>query len=93
MCCIALARKVLNAVPEMYGKSEPSIGIVTPYRPQAQLLQKMIMDAGLQKQIQAGTVHRFQGLEFTVVIFDTVESSGLGIDPSKPRHLILDVVG
>jgi AAA domain/PLD-like domain len=85
LCSIALARKVLNASPEMKAKSEPSIGIVTPYHPQAQLLQKLIMDmdAGFQKQIQAGTVHRFQGLEFDVVIFDTVESPGLGKNSSE----------
>jgi superfamily I DNA and/or RNA helicase len=84
LCSIALARKVLNSAPkEMKEKSEPCIGIVTPYRAQAQLLQKLIKDAELQKQIQAGTVHRFQGLEFDVVIFDTVESHGM-----KPAKFI-----
>jgi len=47
---------------------------VTPYRKQAELLQYLIQDAGLKDLVRAGTVHRFQGLEFEVVIFDTVES-------------------
>jgi AAA domain/PLD-like domain len=76
-CSLEFARKVVNALPERKGSGEPVIGIVTPYRPQAKLLQKMVLDAGLQKLVQAGTIHRFQGLEFDVVIFDTVESPGL----------------
>ncbi len=76
-CSLELARKVMNALPEIKGREEPIIGIVTPYRPQAKLLQKLVLDAGFQKQVQAGTIHKFQGLEFDVVIFDTVESSGL----------------
>lgn len=56
---------------------EPAIGIVTPYRPQAQLLQSLLKeDAGLHTHVQAGTVHRFQGLEFDIIIFDTVASIG-----------------
>lgn len=74
---MALARQILASVPEMKQKAERCIGIVTPYRPQAQLLQKLIRDEGLQNWVQAGTVHRFQGLEFDAVIFDTVESPGL----------------
>lgn len=54
--------------------SGPCIGIATPYKLQARLLQSLIADAGLQNQLQAGTVHKFQGLEFEIVIFDTVES-------------------
>jgi len=77
LCSIALARQVLASVPEMKQNAERSIGIVTPYRPQAQLLQRLVAEAGLQNWVQAGTVHRFQGLEFDVVIFDTVESPGL----------------
>jgi hypothetical protein len=77
LCRLALARRILASVPEMKQRAERSIGIVTPYRPQAQLLQKLIKDDGLQNWVQAGTVHRFQGLEFDAVIFDTVESPGL----------------
>lgn len=75
LCCVSLARKLLDDQPELK-KPEPTIGIVTPYRPQAQLLQSLIKDADMQMHVQAGTVHRFQGLEFDVIIFDTVESTG-----------------
>ncbi len=34
----------------------------------------MVKDAGLNKYIRVGTVHRFQGLEAEVIIFDTVDS-------------------
>lgn len=77
LCSMALARRVLAAVPEMKQKAERCVGIVAPYRAQAQLLQSLIRDEGLQNWVQAGTIHRFQGLEFDAVIFDTVESPGL----------------
>jgi hypothetical protein len=95
LCCLALARQVLASAPEMKQQSEHCIGIVTPYRPQLLLLQNLIRDEGLQKWVQAGTVHRFQGLEFDVVIFDTVESPGLapgdfiaGLKESNSMRLI-----
>ncbi len=77
LCCLAIARKALASLPDLDKQTEPRIGIIAPYRPQAQLIQKMVANAGLQQQVQAGTVHRFQGLEFDIVIFDTVESPGL----------------
>jgi hypothetical protein len=75
LCCVSLARRALEECPELK-KPEPTVGIVTPYRAQAQLLQSLLKDAGLHECVQAGTIHRFQGLEFDVLIFDTVESSG-----------------
>jgi hypothetical protein len=85
LCSLAIARKALASMPaiEKDKQTEPRIGIITPYAPQAKLIQKLVKEAGrdLPHQIQAGTVHRFQGLEFDVVIFDTVESPG--IDPTE----------
>jgi len=48
------------------------IGIITPFRPQANLIQKILKDLGLDKDdlVTADTVHRFQGGEKEVVIFD-----------------------
>ena len=74
LCAIALARQVLLSLP--YDSKQPDkqrIGIVAPYSKQAKLLLNLIKDAGLENLVKAGTVHRFQGLEFDVVIFDTVE--------------------
>jgi hypothetical protein len=80
-CCIALARQILATLPErQVQKGEFRIGLVTPYARQAVKLQRLVKDAGLTNVIRAGTVHRFQGLEAEVVIFDTVESS-----PVKPK--------
>ena len=75
LCSIALARQALSTLPEdgtQQGKQR--IGIVTPYRKQSKLLQNLINDASLKELVRVGTVHKFQGLEFDVVIFDTVES-------------------
>jgi superfamily I DNA and/or RNA helicase/ssDNA-binding Zn-finger/Zn-ribbon topoisomerase 1 len=59
-----------------------SIGIITPFRPQANLIQKIVEDRGLEKQVQSDTVHRFQGEEKDIIIFDLVTS--------QPTHLTDD---
>ncbi|MFL5624528.1 MAG: AAA domain-containing protein, partial [Ktedonobacteraceae bacterium] len=82
LCTMEIARQALDSLPEREIKSgEFRIGIVTPYRKQAELLQQMIKDAHLQKTMRAGTVHRFQGLEAEVIIFDTVDSPPLSPSP------------
>lgn len=48
-----------------------SIGIISPFRPQANLIQKIVEDENLSKEIEADTVHRFQGGEKQIIIFDT----------------------
>lgn len=56
-----------------------SIGYVTPYRAQANLmdllLEEMDKMGDNQADIIAATVHRFQGSERDVMIFDTVDST------------------
>ncbi len=82
LCTIAIARRTLLSLgnhPNQEGTER--IGIVTPYSKQAKLLQRLIEDNGMKHLVRAGTVHKFQGLEFDVVIFDTVESS-----PVPPRR-------
>ncbi len=76
LCSLAVARQALSSLP-----SRPSdlgnpyrVGIVTPYSKQAQLIQRMVKAEKLESQIRVGTVHRFQGLEFEIIVFDTVES-------------------
>lgn len=85
LCSIILARQALGSLPRPNASSQSNterVGIVTPYRKQADLLRRLIKDAGLQCEVRAGTVHKFQGLEFEVVIFDTVET--------RPLHPIPD---
>lgn len=50
-----------------------SIGIITPYRAQARLLHRILRETE-QKNVKAATVHRFQGSEQNVIIFDAVDS-------------------
>ncbi len=50
-----------------------NIGIITPYRSQANLISKLIKDLNLQSKISADTVHKFQGLEKDIIIFDITD--------------------
>ena len=88
LCTIAITRQVLSSLPGNADKEDKQqIGVVTPYTKQAKLLQNLIKDAGIEKCVRAGTVHRFQGLEFDVVIFDTVDSCGVStIEFTSGRH-------
>jgi hypothetical protein len=44
--------------------------VISPYRPQAELLGAMIRSRGLERDATAGTIHAFQGSEASVVIVD-----------------------
>lgn len=84
LCSFQLACQVLATLPEPSFSLQDErfrVGIVTPYRSQADFLQGMVKDAGLSRYIRVGTVHRFQGLEAEAIIFDTVESLPLQPDP------------
>lgn len=51
--------------------TEGSTGYVTPYKPQADAMQKAVRKAGIG--IETGTSHKFQGREFDTVIFDLMQ--------------------
>jgi len=71
--CLDIAEQVLSSHrTEAQDGSEPRILIVSPYRPHSRLLELMIHDHGLARDIRAGTAHSFQGSEADVVIFDLV---------------------
>ena len=57
-------------------KSSKDVGYITPYNAQAKLMRN-ILDKENMKNVECGTVHRFQGNEKDIIIFDTVESYGL----------------
>jgi len=63
---------------EAYVGGAKSIGYVTPYRAQANLMELLLEDIYEKERnvtdIIAATVHRFQGSERDVMIFDTVDS-------------------
>lgn len=68
----------VQLIHEAYLGGMRSIGYVTPYRAQAilieQLLDEMLRDKLDDADIIAATVHRFQGSERDMMIFDTVDS-------------------
>jgi hypothetical protein len=65
-------------IHESYLAGARSIGYVTPYRAQANLMELVLEDLYanelLTADIIAATVHRFQGSERDVMVFDTVDS-------------------
>ena len=56
------------------------VAIVTPFRPQANLLQGLLKKSGITESLKVGTVHILQGAECPVVIFSPV----YGIDDRSP---------
>ena len=64
---IKLAQKYFD------NNSIKEIGIISPYRKQANILAKLIREAGLISKATADTVHKFQGLEKDLIIFDITD--------------------
>ena len=59
----------LNGVVE----ANHDLGICTPYSAQARHIQKLLKEDSLDKLVQCGTVHRFQGDERRIVLFEIPE--------------------
>ncbi len=47
------------------------IGIISPFRAQTNLIRRMVKDQNIEKNVMVDTVHRFQGYERELIIFDT----------------------
>lgn len=66
-------------IQEAYISGATSIGYVTPYRAQANLMELLLEEIyekeRMEADIIAATVHRFQGSERDVMVFDTVDSA------------------
>lgn len=76
-----LAMEVAGTILAESHSSPPSIAIIAPYRAQVRLLGQRLREeqrAGspLGTNIEAGTIHQFQGSEADVVIFDLVDGEG-----------------
>jgi hypothetical protein len=69
---------VARALAAQRVKQGRKVGIVMPYRAQADLVQEMVKEDGLELSISVGTAHAFQGREFDTVIFDLVDNNGTG---------------
>ncbi len=63
LLAVNLAKKALE-------NGYQSIGIISPFRAQANLIQKIIKDEKLDKVVESDTVHKFQGGEKQLIIFD-----------------------
>lgn len=75
LVCGALARRLVTT------GNRTTVGIITPYAPQARLINKIAKDWELLDRLKISTVHRFQGGEEETIIFDTVEGAGTFIAP------------
>ena len=58
------------------GETEYRVGVCTPYSAQSKVLQRVLVGAGLDSMVEAGTVHRYQGDEKHVMILDIPDSHG-----------------
>lgn len=57
-----------------------SIGIISPYKAQTRLIKALVdMDPELREKVVVSNVHRFQGSEKDLIIFDVVDSTGLPV--------------
>ena len=66
-----------------------SVAIVTPYVQQSRLIRKLLSNARISSdRVECKTVHRFQGNERDMVIFDTVDTK-----PMKPGVLLAGTKG
>lgn len=64
-----------RALVELHHENGETTGVVTPYVVQAEATLEALRDVepGGRPLAEVGTAHRFQGREFPIVVFDTVE--------------------
>jgi hypothetical protein len=71
--CVDVANRMLrDDRPELMVGDRRRILIGCPYKPHARLLDLLIREQGLAREVGAGTAHSFQGMEASVVLFDLV---------------------
>lgn len=66
------AEEVVGVVEELFSKYD-DIGIITPYRNQAELIRELLKEHNLP-ELPVSTVHKFQGRENDVIILSTVSN-------------------
>jgi hypothetical protein len=72
--------------------STGSIGVVTPFKGQRLLLERLLRDVVSRERVLVGTVHTFQGKERDVVIVSPVAAPGIhdpytGLAPARGEPL------
>ena len=91
--CVFNALLIIALIDHAIKRGYKNIGAVTAYRSQANLLQTMIKDRGLDKneevKIEANTIHKFQGGERNLIILDiTVDYGGSMYERENADKLI-----
>lgn len=77
------ANVVVKQIELALKRGRRSIGVITPYRKQAELIEEklnLLKDEYPDADIQAGTVHTFQGKEKDIIIFDLTFSPDKNVD-------------
>lgn len=75
LVCCTLAKRIAQKI------TDGRIGIITPYAAQARLINKIAKDWEILDRIRTSTIHRFQGGEESIIIFDSVEGAGTRVAP------------
>lgn len=95
-----IAKKASTAKKTFENNKECTIGITTPYVAQARLIKRMVQDMKLdprERKFRVANIHRFQGGEEDIIIFDTTEGPGVRVAPmiddtrDKKARLLLNV--
>lgn len=72
-----LVDALVRMIEETDAAPDAGIGVIAPYGPQARLIRGLLTDH--ETTAEAATVHRYQGGERDVIIYDTTESPAVGI--------------
>lgn len=85
---LASAQRVLRTMDELAGSyvDATDIVVLTPYRAQVTLIRKLLRRN--HGQVAVSTVHRAQGSERTLVIFDPVDASSTFFNGAEGDRLI-----
>lgn len=95
-----LIRKIIaHLSADGYLEEPEAVGIVAPYSAQANLINALLTDAGVNRnRAEAATVHRFQGNEKRTMVVDLTDSTGCqlgqfmtGIRPEEEGSRLLNV--
>jgi superfamily I DNA and/or RNA helicase len=82
------AEAVVNLVKLLLRRLEPDdIQVLTPFRAQRKMIRSKAKQAGISK-LRVSTVHRAQGSERKVILFDPVQGSGNFFEGASGRRLI-----
>lgn len=81
---VTLAKQITARIEDIrrtHNEPNAKIGIVTPYVAQARLMSKIANDWKLSDLVRISNIHRFQGGQEPIIIFDTCEGPGERIAP------------